>query len=611
VLITNNALHRRAGSELYVRDLATALLDRGHAPIVYSTVLGEVAQEIRNATIPVVDDLEKVALPPDLVHGHHHLETMTALLHFPDVPAVSFCHGWGPWEESALRHPRILRYIAIDDTCRDRLISESAIPDERVRVILNFVDLKRFLPRGPLPPQPARALVFSNYANEQTHLPAVREACARRGLAVDVMGFTSETARARPEAELGGYDIVFAKGRAALEALAVGAAVVLCDESGMGAMVSMREVNLLRRLNFGIRTLRRPVNADEIARQMSFYDPEDAAKVSAYIRATAGRDGAVDELLRLYEEVLSQHIRSSPSPDAAGPAAAAYLRWLSPSLKKAHLTEMERDGLRTHHGRLQGALTVAQARATELESTCGEARRILAVREADVSRVMADHQRTRHEMAAQGERLRRAQVELEIIEQRLRCGEQEGHAVRQRAAAIAEELSAFRGRRITRLLNRLAPDGDLSGEIGPAFHSLRDESSPAMKGFRLQPSVDLRSVSAVSYPIRLLQDGLRGVMLAPIFDLPPVRGWIGVQIESPDGSVVEEGVAPCTETDGREPARLLFPADSRVAAGRYRLNIFARNAEGPVRIFEWRRMGWRGLGRLQTRAFCRLLFASS
>ena len=94
ILITNTALDVRAGSELYVRDLATALLARGHTPIVYSPVLGDVAREIREATIPVVDDLAAIGTAPDVIHGHHHLETLTALLWFPGVPAVSMCHGW-------------------------------------------------------------------------------------------------------------------------------------------------------------------------------------------------------------------------------------------------------------------------------------------------------------------------------------------------------------------------------------------------------------------------------------------------------------------------------------------------------------------------------------
>ena len=88
ILITNNTLHERAGSELVVRDLALELVRKGHNPIAYSTVLGTVAEELQAATIPVVDDLTKIAEAPDIIHGHHHHETMTAALHFPETPAI-------------------------------------------------------------------------------------------------------------------------------------------------------------------------------------------------------------------------------------------------------------------------------------------------------------------------------------------------------------------------------------------------------------------------------------------------------------------------------------------------------------------------------------------
>src|SRR4029450_6690764 len=95
ILITNAWLSGRSGSELYVSDLATALLRRGHTPIVYSPVLGPLAAELRAATIPVVDDLSNVATVPDLIPGHHNHEIMTALLQFPGVPAVRVCQGGG------------------------------------------------------------------------------------------------------------------------------------------------------------------------------------------------------------------------------------------------------------------------------------------------------------------------------------------------------------------------------------------------------------------------------------------------------------------------------------------------------------------------------------
>ena len=117
----------------------------------------------------------------------------------PARPGLFVCHGWQPWEESPPRFPRFLRYVAVDFTTRERLVSEGGIPPERVEVVLNFVDLDRFRPRPPLPPRPRRALVFSNQASERTFLPAVREACARFGIALEVAGVAAGIPLERPE----------------------------------------------------------------------------------------------------------------------------------------------------------------------------------------------------------------------------------------------------------------------------------------------------------------------------------------------------------------------------------------------------------------------------
>src|SRR4030095_13412632 len=129
------------------------------------------------------------------------------------VPAVFFCHSWTDWISSPPSHSRILAYVAVDDTCHDRLVCEHAIPESRVRVQLHAADLERFRPRGPLPPRPARALVFSNNANQWTHLNTVREACSRAGIELDVVGSGVNASTEHPESLLPKYDLVLAKAR--------------------------------------------------------------------------------------------------------------------------------------------------------------------------------------------------------------------------------------------------------------------------------------------------------------------------------------------------------------------------------------------------------------
>lgn len=263
-----------------------------------------------------------------MIHGQHHIETMTALLRFPNVPAIYFCHGWLPWEEIPPLFPRILQYVAVDYTVRDRLICEHAIPEDKVQVILNFVDLDRFKVREPLPASPRRALVFGNNVTSEA-VGVVRETCANAGIQVDTAGMKSGSVSYEPEELLRHYDLVFAKARCALEAIAVGTSVVVCDGVRIGPLVTTENLESLRRANFGIRALRQTLSVDAVASQIARYDSFDAAEVSRRIRATASRESAVDEIVALYQKVLAEYQTPSTDPSAEGRAAANYVSWLT------------------------------------------------------------------------------------------------------------------------------------------------------------------------------------------------------------------------------------------------------------------------------------------
>ena len=144
-------------------------------------------------------------------------------------------------------------------------------------------------------------------------------ACASRGIALDVIGSGSGNSVPHPECVLGGYDLVFAKARCALEAMATGAAVVLCDSSGLGPMVTTANVERLRPWNFGARCLTGPLEPDRIAGEVRHYDACNARRVAGHIREHAALDGAVREYLSIYREALAE-----PAP--GGDELAAYLR---------------------------------------------------------------------------------------------------------------------------------------------------------------------------------------------------------------------------------------------------------------------------------------------
>ncbi|MBW8780820.1 MAG: glycosyltransferase [Verrucomicrobia bacterium] len=334
VLITNNSLAEHAGTELYVRDVAFALRRRGHDPIAYSSRLGAVAEELVAGGVPVLDDLSMLEMPPDLIHAHHHMDAMVAMLRFPRVPAVLFCHGSMPWEEAPVFFPSILHFVAIDDACHDRLTSAGVAPDA-ITTLRTFVDLHRFPLREQCAPEPRRALVFSNYAAPGPGLELIRVACAEAGITeVDVIGHGMGTAVAHPEEILQRYDVVFAKGRAAHEAAATGAAVIVSDYSRFAGLLTSDVYEVWRSLNFGVRTLVYSLEQSALVAEIRRYQASDVRRVTERLRREADLETSMDRLMGLYERIHSGRDRLALLSEGVFTAAASvYLQGLADQLK--------------------------------------------------------------------------------------------------------------------------------------------------------------------------------------------------------------------------------------------------------------------------------------
>ena len=333
VLLTCRDLALRGGSQLYTRDVASALRELGHTPIVFSPRPGPVADDLRARGVAVIDSLDLLGETPSVIHGQHHLEAMAAMLRFPGVPAIFVCHGWLPWQEAPPKFPSIGRYVAVDSLRRDRLVFEHGIPESDVEILPNFVEVSRFPPRAALPKQPARALLFSNQATADGALAAaVRRACAGRGIALDVAGDASGNPLARPEDVLSRYDLVFARGRSAMEAMSTGSAVVLCDIEGCGPMVDPFNFDVLRALNFGLSALAEPASSDTVRSRLARYDPDAAALVSRRVRDECDRRPVVERLVEIYRLAGAARPRNRDAAWAAEclDAASRYLSWLGP-----------------------------------------------------------------------------------------------------------------------------------------------------------------------------------------------------------------------------------------------------------------------------------------
>ncbi len=299
-------MFHRSGTTLFVRDLALELQKQGHDPAVYTWGIGPASKDLLSAGIPVETSLKRIPIRPDIIHCHHNHIAAVALRYFADTPAIYICHDHMAIFDEPLVHCNIKTYFAVSKVCYDR-IRTRGIDDENISLLKNFVDTQRFLIRPDLPKSPRRALLFSNYAHDTTQLPAVMEACRITGLELDVVGLGVGRPIERPEEILGKYDIVFAKAKAAMEAMAVGTAVILCDFSGVGPLVTSNNFTNLQPLNFGFQALSRPLRPEFLVDEIKRYNSDDAGNVRDLLRKNHRLDDVVNLLVAVYRRTIESY----------------------------------------------------------------------------------------------------------------------------------------------------------------------------------------------------------------------------------------------------------------------------------------------------------------
>ncbi len=333
VLISNSSLGARGGTQTLVRQMAQGLQALGHSVIAYSSDQRDRERLLENDLLPVSTDLENLPFRPDVIHGQHHLDCMSALNALPGVPAVFYCHG-AVWRGNCPPHPRIYRYLAVSRTLRERLIIEFNIPPTKIDVFLNSTDTSRFVPVRNPAAIPRKALFFNGrHDAEGGTVAAIREAASRCGLGLDFMGWAFGTSTDQPEGLLPQYDIVFASGLSAIEALACGCAVVVLGRTGCGEMVVDENFDRLREVNFSIAADAEGATIEGIEAQLRRYRPEGVSRVTARLREAADHRIAARALVGIYEAVIEEHQRTPKDPRAELIATSRYLRSLAPLIE--------------------------------------------------------------------------------------------------------------------------------------------------------------------------------------------------------------------------------------------------------------------------------------
>ena len=330
VLITNERLERRAGSDLFIRDLARGLQQRGHFVIAYSSDLRERPRLLELDSIPVATDLENLPFRPDIIHARHHLDAMSAVMALPGVPAVHHCIGTA-WDTALPKHPRIHRYIAPSEHVSTWISQTGDVPRNRIDTLLNGIDLTRFQAVREPPASVRRILIYDDRLSPESDLTLeVTKVAAERDLQLDCIGRCFSHVVDSPERRLLDQDLVFANGRNAIEALASGCAVAA---AGQGAGVTLIDEDNFDQLRAADFLPDEDLKPGSVAAVLDDFSPATSSTLAEKVRSLCDFVPYVERIDEIYRKAIEDHQSYREDLDAEQIAVAAYLQELAPRLK--------------------------------------------------------------------------------------------------------------------------------------------------------------------------------------------------------------------------------------------------------------------------------------
>jgi len=300
---------------MFTIEVANELSRRGHSVCIYSSrVKKELARIVYPSKVHVKSRFEDVPWTPDIIHGQNHLQTAAALAFFSQTPAIFYIHGLG-WTEQMFAHPRIINCVVMCEWMLSLVETESGVPPDRLHAIPNFVNTKRFSQVRTPPKRPSKALLFGNKGLPHKELLKLDDACSKVGLTLDKVGYAFDNAKARPETFLQEYDVVFAAGRCAFEALSCGCAVIPIVPTQAGHLVTMENLQGWIYSNFIPIYGKSSVQVSEswLREELCKYSLEETIEVSEFVRKNHNLTNGVEKIEGIYMHTIDSFKSIGPS----------------------------------------------------------------------------------------------------------------------------------------------------------------------------------------------------------------------------------------------------------------------------------------------------------
>lgn len=432
-VLANHALCGAGGTEVHLVTLGEQLQRLGHEVVLYANEVGPFAAHAARRGLEVFDALRELPERCDVAFTQDGVVAHELASRYPDAVSVfRLCSDVYDFELPPQLAGVVDLIVVLSDRYQ-RLAAACAsdVPVVRLRVP---VDLDRIAPPGPIGERPQRAVLLGNYAERQALVSAVWG-----GLGIDVRRVGGSSQSYDVTAALADADVVVAKARAALDAMACGRAVYVYDTFGGDGWVTPENYAALEADNFAGQAFDRVIDAGALASDLAGYRGDmGMLNRDLVLQHHSARDHAVALLHAIGDRVPGER-RDLPLRELARLIA---LQWsweqTARELRTMHWSMRER-AIEGQRLAADGAASerAAQERAHRAETVAAD-----AVRAGEAERAAAN-ERERETRARLGE----AEARIGEAEARL-AAEQAAHA--RETAALRADLEAVRATRAWR-----------------------------------------------------------------------------------------------------------------------------------------------------------------
>lgn len=354
ILCTNQALSLRGGTESYLQAVVPALRQLGHDVELFCMRGGDLADGLRADGFVVHEHDADLTATYDVVHAQHASTALAVRARLPAVPIVFASHSWFLDIEDPPREVIPSAVVVYNDIVEARVRASALGGDAAVHrltqpVVIGTADGRRVRIRD----HPRQALALSH--NLSTRIAPLRDACQQVGIELTVLG-RGDTRVDDPTAEIMRADLVFGSGRTILEALALGRAAFVYDETGCAGFVTADSYPRLEACGF---TPDAGAPVEDLVAMLRQYDPA---------LGTVGREFVVrHHAVSRHAVALVEIYRSAgaPAPGADPPAALRRLAIITQEAfeaeGRARSAEWDRARLERRLWEVEDRLGVVQA----------------------------------------------------------------------------------------------------------------------------------------------------------------------------------------------------------------------------------------------------------